>query len=110
MGEIMIKKTIAMGAADAVEPALVPVKKPARAKVKRVSTSDLKLVVIGRGQTAGRTPNLVRLRPAVIKNLRQYADGPIYLLIEIALEKLAEQLAARPAGSKLEIVRAEEMD
>ena len=106
----MIKKAIAADAVDAIDLAPLVAKKAARAKAKKLSTSDLRLVVIGRGQTAGRTPNLVRLRPSVIKNLRQYADGPIYLLIEIAMEKLAEQLAARPAGSKLEIVRAEEMD
>lgn len=95
------------------DPKLVAARAKRRAaemeKAETVPTANLKLIVIGQGQTAGRTPSLIRIRPHILKELRQHADGQMYLLIEIALQRLTAELAARAPGTPVEVVRAEDM-
>jgi len=67
------------------------------------------VVITGRGKTAGRVPNLVRLRPDVVEEIKSLVDGPLYLTIELALRHYAEHLRAKPAGT-VEMVKASDLE
>lgn len=69
----------------------------------------LRLVVVGRGETRGRRPHLLRLRESLYQELKTVADGQTYLLIEIAMRRLINELKARPV-SPVEIVQAQDLD
>lgn len=69
----------------------------------------LRLVVIGRGETRGRRPHLVRIRESLYQELKEVADGQFYLLVEIALRRMIDELKARPVNP-VEMIKAEEMD
>ena len=66
------------------------------------------LVITGRGKTAGRVPNLVRLRPEVVEDIKSLVDGPLYLTIELALRHYASHLRSRPA-EPVEMIRASDL-
>ncbi len=69
----------------------------------------LRLVVIGRGETRGRRPHLVRIRESLYQELKEVADGQFYLLVETALRRMIDELKARPTNP-VEMIKAEEMD
>jgi hypothetical protein len=66
------------------------------------------VVITGRGKTAGRVPNLCRLRPDVVEEIKSLVDGPIYLIIELALRHYAQHLRAKPPGP-VEMVKASDL-
>lgn len=65
-----------------------------------------RLVILGRGQLHGRKLHAIRIRPQVIEALASVASGPVYLLVEIAVNRLVEELQKRET---IEFVRAEEL-
>lgn len=69
----------------------------------------LRLIVIGRGETRGRRPHLVRIRESLYKELNEVAGGQFYLLVETALRRMIDDLKTRPI-SPVEIIKAETMD
>jgi hypothetical protein len=69
--------------------------------------SALRLVVVGRGETRGRRAHLIRIRESLLQELYTVADGQVYLLIEIALRRLIDELKARPAG--IEAIQVQEL-
>lgn len=85
--------------------------KPATDNTPRVESATpanptkLRVVITGRASAAGRTPTLVRLDDALLKELRELADGPIYMLCDIALRKYIAELKARPPEQGLEVIR-----
>ena len=62
----------------------------------------------GRGQTKGRVPTLVRLRPDVVNEIKSLVDGPLYLTIELALRHYASELMKRKVGSA-EMIKAADL-
>jgi|GEM_PF-4457787 len=66
------------------------------------------VVVTGRGKTAGRVSTLVRLRPDVVNEIKACVDAPLYLIVEIAQRRYAQELRARPEGS-VEMIRASDL-
>jgi hypothetical protein len=69
----------------------------------------LRLVVVGRGETRGRRPHLLRLRESLYQELKEVADGQTYLLIEIAMRRLIDDLKSRPVNP-VEIIQAQDLD
>lgn len=59
---------------------------------KAIGSTSLKLVVTGSGRTAGRRAHLIRLRESLLNDLKIHASGQLYLLIEVALQRLIEEL------------------
>lgn len=76
-------------------------------RLQTAGETSLKLIIAGRGQAAGRVPTLVRLRPEITENLKQVADGPLYLLIEMALQHWVQHLKDQPPG--LQVVQAADL-
>ena len=66
------------------------------------------VVITGRGKTAGRVPNLVRLRPAVVEEIKSLVDGPLYLTIELALKHYAEHIRSRANGT-VQMIKASDL-
>ena len=69
----------------------------------------LRLVVVGRGETRGRRPHLLRLRESLYQELKEVADGQTYLLIEIAMRRLIDELKSRPVNP-VEVIQAQTLD
>jgi len=67
------------------------------------------VVITGRGKTEGRASTLVRLRPEVVKEIKSLVDGPIYLIIELALRHYAQALRVREPGS-VEMIKASDLE
>ena len=74
----------------------------------QASQSGLRLVVVGQGETRGRRPHLLRLRESIVHDLKIVADGQMYLLVEVALQRFIDELKARPDG--LEVIRSSELE
>jgi hypothetical protein len=72
------------------------------------ANSGLRLVVVGPGQTRGRRAHLLRLRESVIADLKSVADGQIYLLLEVAVQRLVADLRSRPPG--IEVIQVAELE
>lgn len=70
--------------------------------------SSLKLVVVGHGSTAGRKPHLIRIRETLRRDLKTVCQGQMYLLIEIALQRLVDDLKQRQG--QMQVITAESMD
>lgn len=70
--------------------------------------SFLRMVVVGRGNTRGRRSHLVRLREGLVQDLQEVAQGPMYLLIERAVQGLIDELRARNQG--IEVIQATDFD
>lgn len=80
-----------------------------RAKtIGSAATSGLRFVVVGRGETRGRRPHLIRLREGLVRELREVADGQMYMLIEVAVGRFIQELKARPPG--IEVIQAGELE
>lgn len=78
-------------------------------KKKSEDEKGLRLVVVGRGETRGRRPHLLRLRESLYQELKTVADGQTYLLVEIALQRLIDDLKSRPVNP-VEIIQAQTLD
>lgn len=66
------------------------------------------LVITGRGKTAGRTPNLLRLRPNLVADVKSLVDGPLYLTVELALSHYIDYLKSKPA-EPVEMINASDL-
>jgi hypothetical protein len=66
-----------------------------------------KLMIIGRGQLQGRAMHALRLRPELVENVKKVMAGPMYLIVEVALRRLIEDLAERQEPL---MIRAEDLD
>jgi hypothetical protein len=78
-----------------------------QAKLK--SSDPPKLLVVGSGQLADRRATLLRIRDDLTQELKELAVGPLYLMIDIALQALIHDLRTRPQGA-IEVIRAEELN
>jgi hypothetical protein len=76
--------------------------------IGKATASGLRLVVVGQGETRGRRPHLVRLREGLVAELREVADGQMYLLVEVALRRFIDELKKRPAG--IEVIQVSELE
>ena len=76
--------------------------------VGKAAISGLRLVVVGQGQTRGRRPHLLRIRESIFVELKQVADGQMYLLVELALQKFIAELKALPPG--IQVIQSHEME
>ena len=62
-----------------------------------------RLVVINSSTVQGRYSQMFRVRPTLLARARTLAVGPIYLILEHALEKLLDELEAMPEGTLLSL-------
>ena len=92
---------VSIASVKPIEEGLAPL--PAQSEATRP-----RVVITGRGKTAGRVSNLVRLRPDVVSEIKSLVDGPLYLTIELALRHYARDLRARPTGD-VEMVQASDL-
>ena len=95
-----------------------PVKKPSlptgQAKGRPESTpinfartnSVPKLIITGRGQLNGRAMHAMRLQPELIERLKEVANGPVYLLVQVALEKMIAELEK---SEGIQVIKAEDL-
>lgn len=74
-----------------------------------MSTSSPKLVVVNSSTSEGRYQQMLRLRPTLLARVRELTVGPMYLIIEVALEQLVRDLEALPPGT-MRTVNAFELD
>jgi hypothetical protein len=77
------------------------------AKLK--SSQPPKLLIVGAGQLVDRRATLLRIRDDLTQELKEVAVGPLYLLIDIALQSLIHDLRSRPDGS-IEVIQGPELD
>lgn len=73
------------------------------------STTAPKLVVVNSSTSVGRYPQMFRIRPTLLARARSLTVGPMYLILEHALEKLCEELEALPEGT-IKSLNAFDMD
>lgn len=66
-----------------------------------------KLLIMGRGQLQGRAMHALRLKPELIEEVKSVAVGPMYLIVEVALRRLIEDLNERKEPLT---IRAEDLD
>lgn len=76
---------------------------------KAMTTRTPRLVVLNSSTSDGRMRQMLRLRPSLVKRVRELTVGPIYIIIEVALEKLCQELEALEPGT-LRTVDAATMD
>jgi hypothetical protein len=73
---------------------------PRKAPMVASAKSGLpKLWVRGSSVLTGRRSTLLRIRPTLVQRLEAQSYGPLYLLLEHAVERLCEELEAAPEGS-----------
>lgn len=60
-----------------------------------------KLVVVNQSTSEGRFSLMFRVRPTLLKELREMTLGPSYIVIEYAIQKLLEDLKEQPQGTLL---------
>lgn len=77
------------------------------AKLK--SSQPPKLLIVGAGQLADRRATLLRIRDDLTQELKELAVGPLYLLIDIALQAMIHDLRSRQDGS-IEVIQGPELD
>ena len=80
---------------------------PRKKLAKPQHPSTLRLVVFGQGTTENRGATLMRLSDRLREELGEVAQGQLYLIVEIALRRLIDELKARPAG--IEAISAEDI-
>lgn len=66
-----------------------------------------KLLIIGRGQLEGRAMHALRLKPELMEEVKNVAVGPMYLIVEVALRRLIEDLSERQDPL---MIRAEDLE
>lgn len=60
-----------------------------------------RLIILGRGHLNGRRPTLIRLSPELDARMKRLTDGPNYLVIQVALERLLDDLEKRSGEAEL---------
>lgn len=73
------------------------------------ATKTPKLVVVNSSTSDGRYAQMFRIRPSLLKRAREASVGPLYLILEHALEKLLDDLDQLPSGT-LRTINAFDMD
>ena len=74
-----------------------------------MATAAPRLVVVNSSTSVGRYQQMLRLRPTLLARVRELTVGPMYIIIEAALEQLVKDLEALPAGT-MRTINAFEMD
>lgn len=85
---------------------------PCSSKTNSFNPADaenLKLVVINSSSVKDRFQQMLRIRPTVLARTRHLTVGPMYLVIEHALELLCGELEGLPKG-KIRTINAFDMD
>lgn len=77
--------------------------------VKSIGQPGLRVVIVGQGQTKGRRSHLLRIRETLYNDLKSLADGPLYLVVEQAIQAYVDDLKSRSA-STVTIVQAVNID
>lgn len=75
----------------------------------KANTIAPKLVVVNSSTSVGRYPQMFRIRPTLLARARGLTVGPMYLILEHALQKLCEELEAMPDGT-IKSLNAFDMD
>lgn len=68
-----------------------------------------RLIVLNSSTSDGRYSQMLRIRPTLLARVRSLSVGPMYIIIEKALEDLCDKLEAMPAGT-MATINAAEMD
>lgn len=68
-----------------------------------------RLIIHGRGETRGRRGHMLRLREGLYDELRSLAAGQTYLIVEVALQRLINDLKAMPSPVEIQMIRAEDI-
>lgn len=76
---------------------------------KAMATTNPRLVVVNSSTSEGRYQQMLRLRPTLLAKVRELTVGPMYIIIEAALEQLVKDLEALPPGT-MRTINAFEMD
>lgn len=76
---------------------------------KAMSTATPRLVVVNSSTSEGRYQQMLRLRPTLLAKVRELTVGPMYIIIEVALQELVKQLEELPAGT-MRTVNAFDLD
>ena len=66
-----------------------------------------KLLIMGRGQMAGRAMHAMRITPELVERVKKCAAGPLYLVVQVALERLCEQLENQ---ENIQVIKAEDLN
>lgn len=74
-----------------------------------MSNANPRLVVVNSSTSQGRYQQMFRIRPTLLARARGLTVGPMYLILECALEKLCAELEALPPGT-LRSINAFDMD
>lgn len=69
-----------------------------------------RLVIVGSSTLDGRGATLLRMRPSLLEELNTYAVGPLYLLLDLAVQDLIAKLKSHPPGKSPRYVKAETLD
>jgi len=81
--------------------------RPASTLIDFSKSNDVpKLIITGRGQLNGRAMHAMRLQPELIDRLKEVASGPVYLLVQVALEKMIEELKQ---SDGIQVIKAEDL-
>lgn len=67
-----------------------------------------RLIITGRGQLGNRAMHALRLPTDLVQQLKSLASGPTYLLVQIAIERLCEDLRNQDPG-QIKVVKAEDL-
>ena len=67
-----------------------------------------KIMILGRGRMHGRKLHAVRVRPETLERLARNVSGPMYLALELAVDRLCDQLEKQAPG-QAEIIHAESL-
>src|SRR4051794_17910626 len=86
----------------------VPLGRPRKKVIDPTNATALpKLVVLGQGSLRNRRMHAIRLPEPLIERLQGVASGPLYLLLQIAVEHLCDDLQAAEGTIA---IRAEDLD
>ena len=67
--------------------------------VKSIGQPGLRVVIVGQGQTKGRRSHLLRIRETLYNDLKSLVDGPLYLVVEQAIQAYVDDLKSRSAST-----------
>lgn len=69
-----------------------------------------KLYIRGRSTLDGRLATTLRIRPSLIEDLEKVAVGPLYLLVDVAIQRLIQELINMPHDAPSIAIAGESMD
>lgn len=73
------------------------------------SSAAPRLIVLNSSTSDGRYSQMLRVRPTLLARVRSLSVGPMYIIIERALEELCDRLEAMPEGT-MATIDASRMD